>query len=438
MLRLFTEKIPFHPHFKRAIGLFPLVLFGLGNTIEASIFVLLGEGASVAGALLPLSFILGGVLAFMAAFIYARVALINPVSGADISFIFDIFNQKFLSFSISWLIILGDLAFIALNALGLGIYLSEFIPSSAIIIAIISIFIVTAVNLFGIKKISTLESTLISVLLILLAIFTIQAILPASLDTWFDNYSLNNPPIWLVFSGAVLIFSTFIGYEDIISVSGEVINPKKTIPKALLLTVVITTILYTGLAFLLVSNLSLSDITRVKVPLILLAQKTHFPVFLIYVSLIIAVVTTLISNILVASRKFYALINKTRLAPTFLKLNKQGTPNHLIILVSMISMILIISGSIRFVALITSSVYLIGLISTAVGVLLFEKRKLHLGESYNIPFYPFTVYLVILVGIILILAADFRSLLSIIVWFFLGAIVFFILEKIKKKEEKII
>ena len=426
------EKIFRNRGFKRVIGLPALVMIGIGASIEASIFVLLGEGVKIAGALLPISFVFGGSIALLAAFVYAKIASIRPVSGADISFMFEIFKSRPFAFGLSWLIVLGDLSFIALNALGLGIYLNNLLGLSEIVIALISIVIVAVINIYGIKKTSLIESTLVCILLIFLVSFIVSLIIPADFRLLTQNYLHSDyGPVWLILSGTALIFTTFIGYEDITSVSAEVVEPGKVIPRALIYTVIITTIIYTALAFLLVSNLPVVEIITAKVPLINLAEKIRFPVSFVYTGAVIAVATTLVATILVASRKMFALFQEVGVAPTLLKINKQGVPARLVLILTLISIFLIISGSVTYVAYISNGVYLIGLIANTIGVIIFERGKRHLDTTYKIPGHPYSLYLLILFASTLIFFTDKKSLLSVLIWLIVGLVIFFLAKRFK-------
>jgi len=210
-------------------------------------------------------------------------------------------------------------------------------------------------------------------------------------------------PLWLILSGTALIY-----------------------------TVIITTIIYTSLDFLLVSDLDISVITKDKTPLITLAEKNPFPSCFVYTGAVIAVATTLVATILVALRKMFALFQEINVAPTLLKINKQGVPIRLVLILSLISIFLIISGSVTYIAYISNGVYLIGLIANTIGVIIFELGKKHLAVTYKIPGHPYTPYLLILCASTLIFFADKKSLVSILVWLIVGLIIFSVTKRMKK------
>src|SRR4030042_998551 len=134
---------------RRELKLADLVLIGIGGTIEASIFVLIAPGAAIAGKLLPVSFILGGILAFAVALIYAEVATNMPAEGADLRFIFKAFASDLWAFITSWLVILGDLACLALNLLGLAFYVRAIIPVNHLVFAVVVLLAGRVGNLRG-------------------------------------------------------------------------------------------------------------------------------------------------------------------------------------------------------------------------------------------------------------------------------------------------
>jgi len=136
---------------KKELGFKDLVLIGLGATIEASIFVLIAPGAEIVGKYLPISFILGGALALGVALVYSEIATNLPEEGADLRFIFKSFSSDIWAFITSWLVILGDLSYLALNLLGLTVYLKTFLPINQLAFSIIILLAITVLNLRGIK-----------------------------------------------------------------------------------------------------------------------------------------------------------------------------------------------------------------------------------------------------------------------------------------------
>lgn len=417
----------FHTHhLKRQLTLWPLVFIGVGNTLAASIFVLLGEGVKIAGGLLPISFLLGALIALCAACVYAKIASINPTSGSDINFLFHILPHKSLAFSISWLIIFGDLSFIALNALGIGIYLHTFLPVPIFFISSFIIIAITLLNISGVKKTSLLESWLTIFLLFCLSILVLMAIGSIDIRLWINNLPTNTSHFpWAILAATALIYSSYIGYEDIISVAGEVTNPRKTIPRALTLTVFITAALYTGMALILVSHLTNQEIVSQHLPLLAMAEKIKFPVAILYLNVIIAVITTLITMLLIASRKLYALLTILSPNSSLLKLNRHEVPYKLIIIICLISLLILLSGSINYLSYITNSVYLVGLSATIFGLFYYEKHHSHLiKNAYQIPFYPWSVYLVIIFALILIIMSDHWALIGILAWLLIGLLIY--------------
>ena len=234
------------PRLKKELGLTDLILIGVGSTVEASIFVLLAPGTVIAGKYLPFSFVLGGILALAVALIYSEVATNMSVEGADLRFIFKSFASDLWAFVISWLVILGDLAYFTLNLLGLAIYLGAFLPINRLVFAVVVLVAMIILNLRGIKRVSVFEHVATLLLLFFLAVF-VGWIFFNKLGNWgtvdFDVGDLNFHVLLAIIAGTSLIYTTFIGYEDITSVAGEVKNPHKDIPRALIWTVIITTVL---------------------------------------------------------------------------------------------------------------------------------------------------------------------------------------------------
>jgi len=127
----------------------------------------------------------------------------------------------------------------------------------------------------------------------------------------------------------------------------------------------------------------------------------------------------------------FALFQEVGVAPTLLKINKQGVPARLVLILTLISIFLIISGSVTYIAYISNGVYLIGLIANTIGVIIFERGKRHLDTTYKIPGHPYSLYLLILFASTLIFFADKKSLVSILIWFIVGLVIFSVTKRLK-------
>jgi len=413
---------------RRELKLTDLILIGIGGTIEASIFVLIAPGAAIAGKLLPVSFILGGILAFAVALIYAEVATNMPAEGADLRFIFKAFTSDLWAFITSWLVILGDLAYFALNLLGLAFYVRAIIPINHLVFAVVVLLAVTAANLRGVKRISLVESAITILLLFFFAVFigwvffnNFNSLLPAEpVVDGINLYSLGT-----ILAGTALIYTTFIGYEDITSVAGEVRQPHKVLPKALIFTVVITTLLYVAISFLATQVVPIEQLKTSESPLLLLAKISNIPIFLITITAVLAILSTIVVALLVASRKLYALSQEGYMKNSFGSLNQRGIPTNAILFCSVIVLGLLFTNSIKFVAYLGNSVYLVGVIATTIALVIMKNKDKNFGRWFKVPFFPLVPILVTSLSMLVLIFVERGALIYVLAWAVVGGVVYF-------------
>jgi len=413
---------------RRELKLADLVLIGIGGTIEASIFVLIAPGAVIAGKLLPISFILGGILAFAVALIYAEVATNMPAEGADLRFIFKAFTSDLWAFITSWLVILGDLAYFTLNLLGLAFYVRAIIPINHLVFAVVVLLAVTAANLRGVKRISLVESAITILLLFFFAVFigwvffnNFNSLLPAEpVVDGINLYSLGT-----ILAGTALIYTTFIGYEDITSIAGEVRQPHKVLPKALIFTVVITTLLYVAISFLATQVVPIEQLKTSESPLLLLAKISNIPIFLITITAVLAILSTIVVALLVASRKLYALSQEGYMKNSFGSLNQRGIPTNAILFCSVIVLGLLFTNSIKFVAYLGNSVYLVGVIATTIALVIMKRKDKSFGRWFKVPFFPLVPVLVISFSALVLIFVERGAIMYMILWAAAGGVVYF-------------
>ncbi|MFB5630038.1 MAG: APC family permease [Nitrosopumilaceae archaeon] len=227
---------------KRHMGLFQLTMYGVGLILGAGIYVLIGEAAGFAGNSVWISFMLGAIAAMFAGLSYAELTALFPKAAAEYTFVKQAFKNNFIAFIIGWLTAITSMITAATVSLGFGGYLEEFVGLPITITAILLIGALSFVNFIGIKHSSWMNTVFAIVTagglaLIIFIGITYDNPVPV------DYFEAPNGISGIVFA-FVLIFFAFIGFEDMANVAEEVKRPKKTLPRAIILSVVITGIIY--------------------------------------------------------------------------------------------------------------------------------------------------------------------------------------------------
>ncbi len=296
---------------KRAFSLPLLTFYGLGTILGAGIYVLIGEVAGSAGIHAPLAFAIASVLAGFSAFSYAELSARYPLSAGEAVYTQRAFGKTWLAMMVGFLIVLIGMVSTATLVNGFVGYLQVFVQWPAWLIITLLVMVLVGIAMWGISESAWLAAltTLIEMggLLLVLWVAVPQVnILPAlqqSLEVSPDSTTLAG-----IFGGAFIAFYAFIGFEDIVNVAEEVRDPNRTLPRAVLLSLAIATLLYMFVAVVAVALMPAIELAGSDAPLALVYQRAtgEAPVFIGLVGLS-AVINGALIQIVMASRVLYGM-----------------------------------------------------------------------------------------------------------------------------------
>ncbi len=296
---------------KRAFSLPLLTFYGLGTILGAGIYVLIGEVAGSAGIHAPLAFAIASVLAGFSAFSYAELSARYPLSAGEAVYTQRAFGKTWLAMTVGFLIVLIGMVSTATLVNGFVGYLQVFVQWPAWLIITLLVMVLVGIAMWGISESAWLAAvtTLIEMgglLLVLWVAVPQVSILPAlqrSLEVSPDFTTLAG-----IFGGAFIAFYAFIGFEDIVNVAEEVRDPNRTLPRAVLLSLGIATLLYMFVAVVAVALMPATELAASEAPLALVYQRAtgEAPVFIGLVGLS-AVINGALIQIVMASRVLYGM-----------------------------------------------------------------------------------------------------------------------------------
>lgn len=295
----------------RKLSLSDAVILGLGSMIGAGIFAATGPAAQAAGSGLLIAIAIAAMAAYFNATSMAQLASLYPESGGTY-----VYGRKqlgpFWGFLAGWGFVIGKTASCTAMALTFSYYA---FPELAKPVAIATVLTITFINYLGVKK--TALATKILVTLVLFTLFTIvlSSLLggdpqPKRLYQW-----INYGGIMGVLEAAGLMFFAFAGYARVATLGEEVINPKETLPKAILYALGLTILIY----FLVIGTtllvLPLTDIIQSHAPLALAVERSRFSFFapLVRFGAAIASFGVLLSLLAGISRTIFAMASNSDL-----------------------------------------------------------------------------------------------------------------------------
>jgi APA family basic amino acid/polyamine antiporter len=206
--------------------------------IGAGIYVLVGEAAREAGAALWLSFAVAALLAGLTALTYCELAGMFPTAGVEFEWTTRAFNP-FAGFLAGWMMSVTYVVAAAAVSLGFAEYARHFVAADERIVAVLLLVVLTGVVATGIER-----SIWLSVALAAMQLGGLVLVIVAGAPHVGDRSLMEGATAGGVLSGAALVFFAFIGFDDIATLSEETTDAAKTVPRALLLTLMISGGLY--------------------------------------------------------------------------------------------------------------------------------------------------------------------------------------------------
>lgn len=298
------------PALRRRLTLPLLVLYGVGITIGAGIYVLIGAVAGHAGQYAPWSFALAGLAMAFTVGSYAELATRYPVSAGEAAYVRAAFPWRPASVFTGLVTIFIGIVSSATVALGAAGYIAQFIdwPQSAIVVVVL--LALGAVASWGILE-SVLLASLFTLIeaggLIVIIVSGIYADLPfvAALTTLPP---LEAAPLAGIAYASLLAFFAFIGFEDLANVVEEAKAPHRDIPRAMILTLVISTALYLLVAAIAVTAVPPAILAASPAPLSLVFQAVaSINPLTISVIAIVATLNTILAQMTMAARVVYGM-----------------------------------------------------------------------------------------------------------------------------------
>lgn len=297
------------PQLQRVLGLGLLTLYGLGTTIGAGIYALLGKIAGEAGYSAPLAFLVAALLALFSAFSFSDLAARFPKSAGEAVYVKQGLRINWLSTSTGLIVAGTGIISTAALFVGFAAYLDALVPIPKGAAVILIAILLGSLAAWGIRASVTAAAvmTLVEIggLVLILSIGITHSPTMMPLEKMeFSGW----PTVSAVMAGAYLAFYAMIGFEDMVNVAEEVKDVKRTMKRAILLTLAITTLLYTAVAWIALSWVTPELLSESDAPLALAYESiTGQQPFIISTIAIFAVINGGLINIVMASRVFYGM-----------------------------------------------------------------------------------------------------------------------------------
>ena len=248
------------------IGMLAAVSIGIGGMVGAGIFSILGVVAHAAGNAMWLAFAIGGVVALLSTYSYARLGAVFPSAGGAVYFLVKGFGDGILAGGLNLFMWAGYIISLALYATAFGGYAATFVtatPSPLLLksLAVASVVVLTLVNAFGAKLMGRSETLIVAIKVAILVLF-------AAVGMWFIKLANLSPALWpeakSVLFGAGVLFIGYEGFGLVTNAAGDMRDPRKMLPRALYTSVILVIAIYLGVSLTVTDNLTNDQIERAK------------------------------------------------------------------------------------------------------------------------------------------------------------------------------
>jgi len=375
---------------RRALTTPLLTLYGLGVTVGAGIYVLVGATTAEAGPYAPVAFLVAALVVAFTAFSYAELSTRYPVSAGESAYVEAGFRAGWLATVVGLAVALSGMVSAAAVAIGAASYLQSLSGVSQGLLTVFVVVVMGLIALWGITQSVTVAAviTVIEIsglLFVMVWGFGIAEPLGVAMSEVIPPLA---GPHWIgIGAASLLAFFAFVGFEDIANVAEEVKDPVQTMPKAILWTLVLATLLYIGTSTAVLVAVPLDDLASSAAPLSLVfvgAPDTIQQSFAVIA--IVATVNGVLIQMIMASRVLYGLADRGHL-PGPLATVSRRTQTPVIATLCVVAIILVLASALPIDALAerTSQIVLFVFVLVNLSLIRLKLRGMSEAVHFRVP-----------------------------------------------------
>ncbi len=334
---------------RRALTTPLLTLYGLGVTVGAGIYVLVGATADIAGPFAALSFVVAALVVSLTALSYAELATRFPVSAGEAAYVEAGFRKNWMAVFVGLAVAASGVISASAVAIGAASYLHALTGFS---IPILNISVVLTMGLIALWGIT--ESVFVAAVITIIEIAGLFFVIGWGMSIQDpQGYGISSmlPPLELdawkgIFAASLLAFFAFVGFEDMANVAEEVKDPVRTIPKAIMLTLVLATVLYLGTSMTVLHVVPIDVLSTSAAPLALVFSNAPEVIKQGFSAVaIVATVNGVLIQMIMASRVIYGLADRDHL-PKVLAIVPKATQTPVVATLLVVAIIVLLTQTI--------------------------------------------------------------------------------------------
>jgi basic amino acid/polyamine antiporter, APA family len=436
-----SDPLSSHSGLVQCLSALDLMFLGVGAIIGAGIFVITGiVAATQTGPAIIISYIVAGFACAFSALSYAELAASVGGCGSAYGYAYAGFGEL-IAWIVGWDLILEYAISVSAVAVGWSGYFSDLLRAvklelpdylvrgsatlgSVNILASIIILILTFLLIWGVKTSSRINNIMVVIKLAVITLF----IAIASVNVNTDNWTPFMPYGWQgVMEGASLIFFAYIGFDAVSTAAEEAINPQADLPKGIIGSLLICTIIYIIVAGLLtgiVSYTSLDVASPISHSMLLLGHKTAAG--LIGIGAIAGLTTVMLVLFYGLTRVFFALARDGLLPLFFARTGEHTkTPIRIILLCGTLMAFFAALIPMHELAELVNIGTLFAFITVCFGVIIMRYTHPELHRPFKTPLMPWVPILGIISCSYLIMNLPWVTMVRFAVWMLIGLVIYF-------------
>lgn len=448
-----------HNTLKRHLNALNLTLLGVGCVIGAGIFVLTGTAAAThAGPAVALSFVISALGCLLAGLCYAEFASMIPVSGSAYTYGYATMGE-FIAWIIGWDLILEYLFGAATVAVGWSGYVTSLLadigihlPSKLVespfafdatgyhltgaIINFPAVFIIavmTTLLVVGIKESASFNNIIVLIKVVVILLFIGFGISHIDTGNWTpfvpEQTADGHFGWWGVVTAAAVVFFAYVGFDAVSTTSQEAINPKRDVPRGILFSLLICTVLYICVSLVLTGIVNYKEL-NVPAPIALAIDKAGQSLIWLRPIIKIGAIAGLSSVVLVLllgqTRVFFTMANDGLLWENFAKTHSRfKTPHVTTIVTGCFAALFAGIFPIGLLGEMVSIGTLLAFVIVSIGIILLRKSEPDAYRAFRTPWVPFVPIAGAVVCLLQMVSLPIDTWYRLIIWMVIGFFIYF-------------
>ncbi len=236
---------------------------GVGSMVGAGVFALFGEAAAIAESAVWISFLLGGIVSGLLGYVVVKLGVRYPGAGGLISYLYEGFGDGHVASIAAWLYYFSAIIVTAMVAVSFGNYSSTLLlgeDASVLSVRLLTtgiVILMGAVSIVGAKAIAKVQSVIVVILLAVFAVFVVATLSQVQPELLAPS---GYPPLGKIMPSVALTFFAYLGFAIISFTAADLDDPRKELPRAMMIALGLTTVLYVLLSFGVFGTLTVDEV----------------------------------------------------------------------------------------------------------------------------------------------------------------------------------